>query len=754
MTEKGWLRKRPQRESSPNLLPLQHSNSSTAIYPSTSDGKCCDLPSNGKPPLLNSQQKYPRERDALATRLTSSLSWSSIVGMSSQHSVNGERHASVNKSCQLAPPYPLTVTNKGQKSTVRATYNSSRLRCLCKKYQAKFSPYLQKILQRLKELLNVIIHIRPTPIQVGLLLVLQMLVYAQYRMSHQLEWDIDSEWTEWENKMQTSIRELIPPPLNRTKSKRFSHLDNLMLFPNLELNNVSEYIVPIPDYEKIATVRGELALRLEKDALTSCQKIQQQTGGFQDQPPMQHILPVIGITVANDTPENRYLRRILHTIDLQTVGSIVITWYDEHTEEQLLNGKPSLSHEVIGDALDEFIERFGFTEIDWREHTNKRTASNLQLASSPSLQLFSKTTTSINQYCLFETGSQPNKSSICRNELLVLRFPTNLGCSTGVNNPLFSHPAAPYWLITNYDIAYPPKVLTEMGISVQKTLREMPELAVHTFGYIYGRGQLENPWSNFVMTSCAVAHVGVWDENIYPAYYEDDDFRDRIRYVLGRWVDDYYGSHEVGYEDAPTKLMDDSHLIYYRTDRNVAVAHGPLSAETYISGTHDTMQKVEDEAERVNEENHSFLSIFFSKTSPGPSITKIPFHYESLRWKTVRELADTESFFRCKHGNLPDPGEFGQDTLRYFGWNERFLLPFINETRVDRLRSLATLNDTMLAKEVDLSLWSQWSFDATRRKCVHEGANRLLSLPYTEDLDLLEERKNLTIELKKSCAVC
>jgi hypothetical protein len=293
-----------------------------------------------------------------------------------------------------------------------------------------------------------------------------------------------------------------------------------------------------------------------------------------------------------------------------------------------------------------------------------------------------------------------------------------------------------------------------MGLSVQNTLREMPELAVHTFGYIYGRGKLENPWSNFVMTSCAVAHVGVWDENIYPAYYEDDDFRDRIRYILGRWVDDYYGSHEIGYEDAPTKLMDDSYLIYYRTDRDVAVAHGPLSAETYISGTHDTMQKVEDEAERANEQKHSFLSMFLPKANASPSITRIPFHYESLRWKTVRELANTESFFLCKHGNLPDPGEFGQDTLRYFGRDERFLLPFINETRVDKLKSLVTLNDTMAIREVDLSLWSRWSFNSTRRICVHEGANILLSLPDTEDMDVLEERRNLTIKLQNSCSVC
>ena len=113
------------------------------------------------------------------------------------------------------------------------------------------------------------------------------------------------------------------------------------------------------------------------------------------------------------------------------------------------------------------------------------------------------------------------------------------------------------------------------------------------------------------------------------------------------------------------------------------------------------------------------------------------------------------SFFRCKHGNLPDPGEFGQDTLRYFGLNDRFLLPFINETRVDRLRNAQQTNYTTRISENDLSLWSRWSFNAIRRNCVHKNSNTLLSLPLKEDdVGELEERRNFTIELRRECAVC
>ena len=221
---------------------------------------------------------------------------------------------------------------------------------------------------------------------------------------------------------------------------------------------------------------------------------------------------------------------------------------------------------------------------------------------------------------------------------------------------------------------------------------------------------------------------------------------------------DDFGSHETGYENTPTKRMDDSQLIRYQTDRSVAVAHGPLSAETYISGTHDTMQKVEDEEHEDDEQKQSFFHKFLRRRDTSRSVSQNPFHYESLRWKTVRELSDTASFFICKHGNLPDPGEFGEDTLRYFGYHERFALPFINKTRVDMLKIVLQTNDTMAVNEVvDLSLWSRWSFNATRRACVHEGANQLLSLPkesqYQEGADKFIRFLSLT-RLQKLCSVC
>mmetsp|Transcript_39912 Transcript_39912/g.70194 ORF Transcript_39912/g.70194 Transcript_39912/m.70194 type:complete len:212 (-) Transcript_39912:200-835(-) len=203
--------------------------------------------------------------------------------------------------------------------------------------------------------------------------------------------------------------------------------------------------------------------------------------------------------------------------------------------------------------------------------------------------------------------------------------------------------------------------------------------------------------------------------------------------------------------DAPHYLMDDAHLIRYRTDRNISVAHGPLTAATYLSGTHETMKKVQEE-EKVD----GFIESLWLWLWGRP---QNPFHYESQRWRILKEVSNAEGFFRCKHGALPDAGEHGEDPVRYFGWHERFLLPFVNRTRVSRLReSMLQLDDETAGKASlgsqhdgstsNPSPWALWHFNATRRKCVHNAANLILSMPPSE------ERANLTQQFKALCSVC
>ena len=593
--------------------------------------------------------------------------------------------------------------------------------------------------------------------------------------------------------MQHSVTKLMPPSfppntimneeensVSQLRTYWDSNKNSLEQFPYLIQNDfiAGDYVVPIPDYELVGTIRTKLAQRLRVHANQSCEKgkqhqlnspiVEEEEGNA----PKHNSLPVMGITVANDTPDNRYLRRILQTIDLNTVGSIVVTWYDELTEAQLVTNQHSLSHDVVASALEEFIVMKGFEELIWNENADNNTTylnadsdennSELRLADTTSLAMLSQMATSIQQFCILaddegRSGEGIDRSTdACRNELVLLRFSTNLGCSTGVNNPLFTHPTAPHWLIANYDIAYPYGVLDVMGKELEKTRVKYPDLAVLTFGYIYGRGRIENPWSNFVMTSCAVDSAGVWDENIFPAYYEDDDFRDRIRYIGGKWKD-VVGDPDR-YENIPQQLMMDAHLIRYQTDRNVSVAHGPLLADTYLSGTHETMKKVQD-AENDEKKWH-FLKEIWYWLRPGSKKPPDPLHYESERWRLAKEVSNAEGFFRCKHGALPDAGKHGEDPLRYFGWYERFLVPFVNRTRLDQLKESMQQPSAMEyrvqtdgttynnAHHSNPTPWAAWSFNATRRQCVHNAVNVLLAMPPSD------EKKNMTQNFKDSCSVC
>ena len=597
------------------------------------------------------------------------------------------------------------------------------------------------------------------------------------------QWEYEREWLEWEEGMQLSVADLIPPP--PPLPSKYSLLGDgvLLLDKELKSNKIqygnkkwndaatSEFVVPLPDYELMATIRGQLAKTLQEHAVESCnehqasltqQQQQQQRHSLPSEQKQHHSLPVMGITVATDSPTNNYLRRLLYTIDFNAVGSIVITWYDEQTESQLGgNEGDRLSHTVILNALEEFIVQKKFVEIPWnRTDTagNGGSSSSTQqqqqlhwvkLANVSSMKAMSKIATSVHQYCRYNGGdAHPNtddQSSSCENELIILRFSTNLGCSSGVNNPLFLHPHAPHWLIVNYDIAYPPGVLNAMGSELQKTLHAKPDLAVHTFGYIYGRGKIENPWSNFVMTSCAVAKAGIWDENIFPAYYEDDDFRDRIRYIMGQWVD-VIGHDNVDTRNIPHKWMNDTHLIRYQTDRSVAVAHGPLSATTYLSGTHEALKEPE-EGESYLQRDIDWL--FAAKVKKQRQ--KDPYYYEKERWNIYKEVADGERYFQCKHGALPDPGEHGEDSLRYFGWHERFIQPFVNRTRLTALQERVAGKRAEVGRDAvsdGPSPWSLWSFNATRRKCVHEATNKLLAMPPSE------EKTETILKLRESCSVC
>lgn len=106
-----------------------------------------------------------------------------------------------------------------------------------------------------------------------------------------------------------------------------------------------------------------------------------------------------------------------------------------------------------------------------------------------------------------------------RPQMRVVHEPENTGCAGGWNRILAADPAAPWWLVVNDDIAFPPGALRNIASRVWA--REQTELDAGHYKFWYQHGA--SGWSCFALMARAVRTVGTFDENIFPVYFEDED---------------------------------------------------------------------------------------------------------------------------------------------------------------------------------------------------------------------------------------
>lgn len=96
----------------------------------------------------------------------------------------------------------------------------------------------------------------------------------------------------------------------------------------------------------------------------------------------------------------------------------------------------------------------------------------------------------------------------------VVRLPSNLGVAAAWNLGIKLEPHAPWWLICNFDITFPPGSLARFE-------------EVQTGGLVLSAAS--PPWACFALHDEVVHHVGLFDEAFYPAYWEDIDYERRVR---------------------------------------------------------------------------------------------------------------------------------------------------------------------------------------------------------------------------------
>ena len=283
-------------------------------------------------------------------------------------------------------------------------------------------------------------------------------------------------------------------------------------------------------------------------------------------------VPVVGVTVFVDPKQ--YLRRLLASLD-QPIGVLVIVVFGNHDTGAAL---------AVAQVQDPAARARHFPRLDVRR-------------------------------------------------VEVRAYPVNMGCAFGFNEVILAVPGAPWWLLVNYDVAFTPAgVLGRMAAAVHGRLAAdaheaavaepaerafsgssaspppPPPLALHTFTFEYGA---VNVWSNFALTRAAVARVGLFDENLFPAYWEDGDY-------LLRVTEAFRGQTQGGGDGAHTKLED--RTLY-------GAVHGEAGATEYRSGTRDNLKAA---------------AAAMSTTA----------RFEKARWLGERRAADNGAYMMAKHGQV------------------------------------------------------------------------------------------------------
>lgn len=164
----------------------------------------------------------------------------------------------------------------------------------------------------------------------------------------------------------------------------------------------------------------------------------------------------------------------------------------------------------------------------------------------------------------------------------VTHLPANLGVSGAWNLIIKCYMMAPYWIITNDDVAFGPGFLKEMRDAAEND---------SDVGMVHGHSGDFNigSWDLFLIKDFVIRKYGLFDENLYPAYCEDADY-------IMRFVND------------PIKKITSLDSNYYHGlgDKTQYYEHG--------SQTKKSMPELESALDASNVTNFEYLT---QKWGPG-----------------------------------------------------------------------------------------------------------------------------------------
>ena len=105
-------------------------------------------------------------------------------------------------------------------------------------------------------------------------------------------------------------------------------------------------------------------------------------------------------------------------------------------------------------------------------------------------------------------------------KLTICHLPANLGVSCVWNLIIKSYITSPYWIIVNDDVAFTDGLLEE----IVNAASPQDIGLVFPYGGDFGQGS----WDLFLIKDWVIQELGLFDENLTPAYCEDADYIMRL----------------------------------------------------------------------------------------------------------------------------------------------------------------------------------------------------------------------------------
>jgi GT2 family glycosyltransferase len=114
-----------------------------------------------------------------------------------------------------------------------------------------------------------------------------------------------------------------------------------------------------------------------------------------------------------------------------------------------------------------------------------------------------------------------NSNSYKNNNVHVINVPNNIGVASSWNLGIKCYSTLPYWVFMGNDVEWLPGTLQKIA-----SLSGKERLLLSNYGF-----------NAFSLGSEFIQKVGLFDENYFPAYYEDEDFENRARLMnLGKHI--------------------------------------------------------------------------------------------------------------------------------------------------------------------------------------------------------------------------